>query len=269
MRLKMAILGLFLTVAPLPAGTASAQPADLPIAPATTQEYPPGVSVADGPSGQIYVDRRGLTLYGMDMRTVLRWAPDPAQYCQNECATQWEPLLAPEDAVPNIRFPGPRDDRGQAPPGMVLPQKAPDWTVIAGPQGPQWVYKGWHLVFTRRGSAPRSTEFDGAGSLTWNTLKFVPPVLEIQAPEGVAPAFVDGAYALTDSKGNLLFTGKCRKPCADWTPLAGAMASRGIGPWKVDPSGDVPQWTWKGRPVFVSPGSDPATIPDGGTVLRP
>lgn len=264
-RLRAPIL---LVLSALAMGTANAQPADLPIAPATTSEYPPGVSVANTTSGKVYVDRRGLTLYGMDMRTVLRWAPDPAQYCRDECAAQWEPLLAPQGATPNIRFPGP--GRGaEAQPGMFLPQKAPDWTVIAGPQGPQWAYKGWHLVFTRRGSAPRSTEFDGAENLTWNALKFIPPVPEIVAPPGIAPTYVEGAYALADSKGHLLFTGKCRKRCADWTPLPGAMASAGIGPWKVAPSGDVPQWTWKGRPVFVSRGSDPAAIPPGGTALRP
>ena len=269
MRLRTAILGVSLTVAPLAAGGIHAQPADLPITPATTDEYPPGVSIADTPSGKVYVDRRGLTLYGMDMRTVLRWAPDPAQYCKDECAAQWEPLLAPDGSVPNIRFPGPRSRDGEAEPGMVQPQKAPDWTVIAGPQGPQWVYKGWHLAFTRRGSAPSSIEFDGAENLTWNTLKFVPPVPEIHAPDGIVPAYAGDAYALADGEGRLLFTGKCPKGCADWMPLAGAMASRGIGPWKVDLSGDVPQWTWKGRPVFVSRGPDPDSVPKGGTIIRP
>lgn len=269
MHAPAALVGLSLAIASLAAGSAGAQPADLPIVPATTSRHPPGVSVAETPSGRVYIDRRGLTLYGLDMRTVLRWSPDPAQYCQNDCAAQWEPLLAPEGSIPNIRFPGPGGRGGEAQPGMVLPQKAPDWTVIGGPQGPQWVYKGWHLAFTRRASKPRSTEFDGAENMTWNTLKFVPPVPETSAPEGIVPAYVGNAYVLTDSGDRLLFTGKCKKDCSNWTPLAGASASRGIGAWKVDLSGDVPQWTWKGRPVFVSRGSDPESIPEGGTVLRP
>lgn len=268
MRGGSALLGLSLAIA-TSLTAAGAQPADLPIAPATTDEYPPGVAVAKTPAGGVYVDRRGLTLYGMDMRNVLRWAPDPAQYCKDECAAQWEPLLAPEGSIANIEFPSRGGRNIEAAPGMTSPQKAPDWTVIAGPQGPQWVYKGWHLVFTRRGSEPRSTGFDGAGDLTWNTLKFVPPVPKVTAPDGIVPAYAGDAYALVDPEGRLLFTGKCGKDCADWTPLPGAMASRGLGSWKVNPSGDVPQWTWKGRPVFVSRGSDPESVPKGGTILRP
>ncbi|NJM91282.1 MAG: hypothetical protein HC861_00080, partial [Rhodospirillaceae bacterium] len=53
----------------------------------------------------VYTDRRGLTLYGMDMRTVLRWSPDAALFCQSECQAQWQPLLAPPGTVPNIAFP--------------------------------------------------------------------------------------------------------------------------------------------------------------------
>ena len=82
-----------------------AQPADLPIPAATTSEYPPGVTVRQTASGPVYADARGHTLYGMDMRTLLRWSPDAAQYCKDACAENWEPLLAPADAKPNIVFP--------------------------------------------------------------------------------------------------------------------------------------------------------------------
>lgn len=247
---------------------AMAQPADLPIPPATTDKYPPGVKVGKTASGPVYVDRRGLTLYGMDMRTLLRWAPDPAQYCTGACAEEWEPLLAPADAVPNIEFPR-SFQRRQPGSGMVDNQKAPDWTVIRGPQGPQWVYKGWHVVFTRKGSKRGSTEFEGAQDLTWNTLKFVPPVPQVTAPPGVQPKFVGGAYALVGRDDRVLFTGTCHSGCDNWKPLAAPMAGRGIGQWTVSRSGDTPQWALRGKPVFVTADGDPEAVPVGAQAVRP
>lgn len=132
----------------MPAG---AQPADLPIQAATTSVYPPGVSVGNGGT-PVYVWQGRHTLYGMDMRTLLREGPNPALYCTGPCAELWAPLLAPADAKPNIIYPL----NNSTSPDYVPNQKAPDWTVIAGPQGPQWVYKGWHMVFTRKGEAPGS-----------------------------------------------------------------------------------------------------------------
>lgn len=270
---------------------AHAQPSDLPIPPATTSEYPNGISVAKLPGGPVYVDAKGRTLYGMDMRTLKRFGPDPAQYCKDECARDWEPVLAEEGTKPNIAFPAGfsrliqqallsgKQFRPGGEPGTEVdeegrtfysnPQEAPDWTVIAGPQGPQWVYKGWHMVFTRKDEKPGSAKFEGAENMTWNTLKFVPPVPEIVAPKEVTTAFVDGAYVLADDEGRLLFTGRCHRECADWVPLVGGMMSREIGSWQVDLARDSPQWTYRGKPVFVSDSTDPALLPSGGEVLRP
>jgi hypothetical protein len=47
------------------------------------------------------------------------------------------------------------------------------------------------------------------------------------------------------------------------------MAGRGFGEWAVDLSGDRPQWTWRGKPVYVSQEDDPVNAPAGGAVLRP
>ena len=147
-----------LVLAMLAATPAGAQPADLPIPPATTGEYPPGVKVAKTPAGMVYAAADGRTLYGMDMRTLIRWGPDPSQYCREACAETWEPLLAPAGAKPNLGYPT-RGSGSRATPGegLVQPQRAPDWAIIAGPQGPQWVYKGWHMVFVRKGDKPSST----------------------------------------------------------------------------------------------------------------
>lgn len=261
----------------LPSAAALAQPADLPIPAATTTTYPPGVSVAETARGPVYVDAQGRTLYGMDMRTLLRWGSDPAKYCKDDCAQLWEPVLAPAGAKVNIAYPqgfGRRPGQQAAPMAPdpdfhSNPQKAPDWTIIQGTQGPQWVYKGWHMVFARRGDKPGSTEFDGAEKLTWNTLKFVPPVPKVEAPANVSTIFVDGAYALADGEGRVLFTGDCGSECSSWKPLAGGMASRGVGQWKISRDGDTAQWTYNGKRVFVSQLADPTQVPEAGTVLRP
>lgn len=248
-------------------GLAQAQPADLPIAPADGSPLPPGVRIVTADGSRVYADRRGHVLYGMDMRTVLRWAPDAAQYCDQDCEAEWTPLLAPPGTVPNIRFPQQlREDASNE--GMIDPRKAPDWTIIAGPRGPQWVYKGWHMVFTRRAGDARSAQFDGAGEMTWNTLKYAPATPKIVAPATVTTALVGGAYVLADKQGHVLFTGTCADPCG-WFPLAAPMAGSGIGKWKVSTTGDQPQWMLKGKPVFVSMEDDPKTAPPGTTLLRP
>jgi predicted lipoprotein with Yx(FWY)xxD motif len=265
------LAALVLPVAALLAPMAAwAQPNDLPIPAATTDKYPPGVTVRRTPAGPVYADARGRTLYGMDMRTLLRWSPDAAQYCQAACQTVWQAQLAPSDAVVNIRFPlGFGGQRTPPDPRYVPNQTAPDWTVIAGPQGPQWVYKGWHMVFVRRGDKPGSTAHDGADSSTWNTLKFVPPVPKVVAPGDVAPRFTGRGYVLTDGAGRTLFTGKCSADCTAWQPFVGGMASAPMGQWNIDTSGDRPQWRYRGKPVFVGHSGDPADLPRGGKAIAP
>lgn len=269
----------------LASAAAHAQPADLPVPPARTADYPPGVKVARASVGPVYVDRQGRTLYGMDMRTLLRFGPDPAQYCTGPCAEKWEPLLAPAGAAPNIRFPGDygnllyarlrqgeapgRRPRPELPEGFHDAQKAPDWTIIQGPQGPQWVYKGWHLVYTRRGDARHATTHDGEEAMVWNALRFVPPVPQIIAPTNVATRFVAGAHVLADKEGRLLYTGKCHADCGAWRPFGAGMASQAVGQWTVNLSADAPQWAFRGKPVFVSDDGEAASLPAGAAMLKP
>jgi predicted lipoprotein with Yx(FWY)xxD motif len=267
----------------LSGGVARAQPADLPIPAATTANYPLGVKIESAGGIPVYADMQGRTLYGMDMRVLLRAGADPAQYCKDACAQVWEPLLAPPDSKPNIMFPAGFGDRRGRPraPGqtgaavadpevqMIQNQKAPDWTIIAGPQGPQWVYKGWHMVYVHKGDKPGAATYEGADNMTWNTLKYVPPVPKVAAPLNVATAFIDGSYALVDKDGRLLFTGSCSQDCAGWRPFSGPMASGGLGEWAVSRDTDSPQWLYRGKPVFVAQGPGIADLPTGAAVLRP
>jgi len=252
---------------------ASAQPADLPIPAATTETYPPGVKIAKTKAGMVYADRKGRTLYGLDMRVLLRAGPDPAQFCTGECASLWEPLLAPPGSTPNIAYPdGSRQDGAPQtgePTFYRQPQSAPDWTIIAAAQGPQWVYKGWHLVFARRGDKRGSTEFDGAQDMAWNTLKFVPPVPKQAMPANVMPLVLDGDTTLADTEGRVLFTGECHAGCEGWRPLPAGLAAAGMDDWTIKKDGDVPQWTWRGQPVFVTAEGDPHAVPVGAKALRP
>ena len=292
-RLRKVSVTLALSVA-LVGAAAHAQPVDLPIPAATTDQYPPGITVKQTAKGPVYADAQGHTLYGMDLRTLVRWSADAAQYCQGPCAESWQPVLAPPDAKPNVVFPrgfgarppaapggagaapgtaAPARPQGggfnAVPPGFIANQAAPDWAIIQGPQGPQWVYKGWHMVFTHKGDKPGSTTYDGSDNFTWNTLKFVPPVPKIAAPSSVSTLFVDGAYALADKNGHVLFTGTCVADCGGWVPLAAPMAGRGFGEWAISLASDNPQWTWRGKPVFISQEDNPAKAPPSGTVLRP
>jgi predicted lipoprotein with Yx(FWY)xxD motif len=251
----------------LPA-TALAQPADLPIPAATTSSYPPGVTVGRAGGAPVYVGPAGRTLYGMDMRTLLREGPDPSQYCRGECAEIWEPLLAPAGAKVNVVYPGVAKP-AVPPPAAPLPnQKAPDWTVIHGAQGPQWVYKGWHMVFTRKGERAGAAAHEGEEDRRWNTLKFVPPVPVLTVPVNVGTAFLGGAYALIDSLDRLLFCGTCAKNCT-WQPFAGGLANRGLGEWTVLRDGDGPQWAYRGKRVYVAESANAADLPRGAAVLRP
>jgi predicted lipoprotein with Yx(FWY)xxD motif len=254
-------------LAMLSAASASAQPVDFPVTPADGTPLPSGVRVLKLDGGHVYANPKGQVLYGMDMRTVLRWVPDPARYCAQDCQRDWVPLLAPAGTRPNIRYPAGFEKPGEAA-DTLDPRKAPDWTVIEGAQGPQWVYKGWHLVFTQRSASRSAAAPDGTGGMTWNTLKFVPPPPAIEVPGTVATAFFDDAYALTDKDGRVLFTGKCDGDCS-WQPLAAPMAASGLGDWKVTLAGDRPAWALKGKRIFVSTEANPHTVPSGAKVLRP
>jgi predicted lipoprotein with Yx(FWY)xxD motif len=268
-RLKVLAVVLAATV---PVVAAWAQPTDIPLPAATTTEFPAGISVANVPSGKVYVDAQGRTLYGMDMRMVVRWSIDTTKYCQDRCP-EWEPLLAPAGTKPNLstlRY-RPGAPRAGTPSvrGTYSQTDAPDWTVVDGPAGPQYVYKGYNMVYVRKGDKPRSTQFEGADGQIWNTLKFIPPVPKLTAPGGVGSVFAKDAYLLTDKDGRLLYTGRCGKDCVGWEPLAAGAASQGLGDWTVDRTGDRPQWLYRGKSVFVASDDNLDNLPRATVALRP
>ncbi|MEY2942582.1 MAG: hypothetical protein RLY97_596 [Pseudomonadota bacterium] len=256
---------------PLPIA-ANAQPTDLPLTAATTDKFPDGVKVANTTQGKLYTNAAGQVLYGLDMRVLIRFAANPALYCQAECAKNWQPLLAAKDAKPNIAYPMGFGARRSAPlPGYYpQPEKAPDWTIVAGPQGPQWVYKGWHMVFVHRGDAAGKIAHDGAENQAWNTLKYLPLAPKFTAPSGVQAALFAGQYALVDRLGHPLFTGDCAPAnCAVWPAFPAAMASAAMGDWSIGQDGDRAQWLYRGKKIYVLQNGDPAKLPAKATLIRP
>jgi predicted lipoprotein with Yx(FWY)xxD motif len=87
-----------MATAQLAAGGALAQPADLPIPAAVSNDFPAGISLAKTKNGTVYVDAKGHTLYGMDLRTLIPRTANGLKYCQGPCLDEWEPLLAPPGA---------------------------------------------------------------------------------------------------------------------------------------------------------------------------
>jgi len=277
-----------------------AQPADLPIPAAVSDQFPAGITVSKTKSGPLYVDSKGRTLYGMDLRAIVSRTANGPKFCSEACLEEWEPLLAPPGSKPDIVAQqgfggggggggggqGQAQGAAQGQGGAQAQAQAqaggqnrtgstagnqgppPDWGIIEGPMGPQYVYKRSHMVFVRKGEKPGQATMDGHDKFVWNTLKYVPPAPRLVAPTTVASTLKDGAYVLTDKEGRALFTGTCTKDCR-WVPLQAGAVSRGLGEWTVDRSRDAPQWVYRGKPVFVSQEDEPLQAPAAGTILRP
>lgn len=248
-----------------------AQPRDLPVSPATSAQLPAGIGVRKTPGGQIYVDARGRTLYGLDISTLALEMRSPYDYCTGRCAELWEPVtpppgLPPTPAVPVVFL------RLLAARGPL--QLGPDWTVSKGASGPQLMFRVANLVFTRKGDRPGVVARDGADDGLWNVLYHVPPVPKVVAPAGVAPVLVDGVYALADGEQHLLFTmkegHKCNAPCVRPMPFRASLIGRGVGDWTIARGGDFAQWQYRGQPVFVGEGLPKSTdLPKDTAILRP
>lgn len=204
---------------------------------------PAGVSIGQTESGAVFIDARGMTLYSLNARLAGSRSGASLKYCVGPCTSVWSPLVAPADA-----------------------QAVAPWTVVDGALGRQWAYKGNPVFTYLQDRAPGSRAGDGYDDL-WTAIAYVPPPPQIVAPASVTVLFVDGAYIMADRKGRALFTSDCAAGCEQ--PLVGGMASLPIGDWKVARSGDRPQWTYRGKPVYVSQNERKTRVPQGAVVLRP
>jgi predicted lipoprotein with Yx(FWY)xxD motif len=245
--MKLQSLAMFLSAHLVLVSSAQAQESSRSMA-GVDEERPSGVSMGQKTeAGAVFVDARGMTLYALNARLAASRSGASLKFCTGPCALIWAPLVAPADAMP------------------VGP-----WKVVEGAQGPQWSYKG-NPVFTYiQDKAPGSTAGDGYEDL-WKALVYVPPAPSVVAPASVTVVFVEGAYIMADRQGRALFTtkagGVCGAACAQ--PLVAGMANQPIGDWTLSRDGDRPQWTYRGKPVYVSPDEERTRVPAVGIGLRP
>lgn len=294
-RLALAAAALLLLPLTTPA---VAQNRYFPIPAANSTELPPGIAVRKTAEGDVYVDAKGRTLYGMDFRTLYLESLNPAKFCSGACAEVWEAVAPPANTPPTpepelgrfaaafgseTRNISPEAKRilanqvGAAQAGLGFqggPEKpGPDWTVTEGANGPQLMYKRTNLVFVRKGDKPGSLKWDGEDKMRWNALRYVPPAPKVVTPPNVGILFVAGGYALADKDDRVLFTQgrpKCRQGCEAPKPFTAGLISKGVGDWTIARDGDVAQWLYRGKPVFVNDGKPKsADIPAGAAILRP
>lgn len=198
--------------------------------------------MGETPQGPVYVDGKQRTLYAMSLRWARACSGVGIEYCGAACLAAWTPLAAPEAAKP-----------------------IGEWSVIAGPAGPQWAYARNPVFVFKADKAPGDLGGEGWDEL-WSTLSYVPSAPALVAPPGIAVKAVEGRNLLADAAGHPLFVSAERPGAA---PLPAGMASRAIGEWSVLRGSDLPQWAWRGRPVWVSASTDPRALPAGAEAIRP
>ena len=232
---RLALLALALATSP---GWARGEP---------TRDYPPQVAVGETPQGPVYVDGKQRTLYAMSLRWAKARSGVGIEYCGAACLAAWTPLAAPEAAKP-----------------------VGEWSVIAGPAGPQWAYAKNPVFAFKADARPGDLGGEGWDEL-WSTLFYMPPAPALVAPPGVAVKAVAGRNLLADAAGHPLFVSEdaAGGEAGTAAPLPAGMASRAIGEWSVLRGSDLPQWAWRGRPVWVSASTDPRALPAGAEAIRP
>jgi len=115
---------------------------------ASAQTAPPGIKTTKIDSNTVFVDPDGMTLYTYDGDTT----PNKSS-CNDMCAMDWPPLLAPDNATP-----------------------IGDWTVVARDDGTkQWAYQGKPLYTFHRDHAPGDARGDNAGPNGTHVWHFAKP----------------------------------------------------------------------------------------------
>jgi predicted lipoprotein with Yx(FWY)xxD motif len=307
--MKRHLIWVAMVVAPFAAAGALAQPADLPIPAAASNELPAGIGIAKTKNGSVYVDAKGHTLYGMDMRTLIPRTANSLKYCSGPCLDEWEPLLAPADSK--------TDNSAAADPYSRILQAQGQG---GGQGGAAAAQGGAAAAQGGQGAQGQQAAGGGGGNNTGRSTGEVQNVSDwsvVDGPKGpqwaykrwhlvfvhkgdkpgqtdkdgyddhvwntlkyvppvpklVAPTTVASAF----QSGSYVLTDKqghllFTGKCADncrWVPLQAGAAGTGVGEWTVDRSGDTPQWLYRGKPVYVSQEDDPLQTPAAGTALRP
>jgi len=190
---------------------------------AVGQSLPSAVSSFESDIATHFVTADGFTLYVYDGdESPLKSA------CVAQCAVQWPPFTAADDAEP-----------------------VGDWATFQRDDGtPQWAYRGRPVYKHIQDKHPRATVGDGVQGV-WHiaaALKPRPPGLKFWGT-------IIGRVAV-DPNGNTLYvrddntcTGACLKT---WRPYLAPWAAGAKGDWSTVVRADdsARQWAWRGRPLY-------------------
>lgn len=215
--------------------------------------YPAGIQITASPkgeafpTGQIHVTSSGQTLYAISMRLARARSGEGLKYCVGPCATIWRPYTTAANTTP-----------------------VGHWTVVEGAEGPQWAYKG-NPVFTYvEDKAPGQAGGQGYQDL-FRVIQYIPARPKLTAPQPVAVAFHDGRYLLVEGSTHLLYV--TDRPCADECPsdrpLAAGLSSQPVGGWSIVTVQDRQQWSYQGKPVFISAATRPSDLRADQRPLQP
>jgi predicted lipoprotein with Yx(FWY)xxD motif len=208
--------------------------------------HPAEVTFRDSPMGLIYTALDGRSLYVMKVYR-LRYAGAAETYCTGACTLAWKALPAPADAKP-----------------------VGAWTVVTGPQGPQWAY-GKRPVFLFSGDK-QSGDLNGhERDDIFLAINYVPPAPTTPAPGGIEPLFVNHREYVFSYQGRPVYGygpgASCAEGCKGLTPLAAPLGAKNIGDWTIIRHDGGSLWTYAGKRLFVA-ANDDAAIMDAAAMVR-
>lgn len=216
---------------------------------AAAPPMPPDVTVHRQLEQLVFADAKGMVLYFFDKD---QDTPGSSSCTLDKhCSRQWPPLIAPADARP-----------------------VGDWSVIRRPDGqPQWAYKGKPVYRYDDDMTPGVASGDNARQL-WHAV-----VEPLAAPQAVMPAGfrivkAEDRWAFATHQGRVLYApplqSKCDDACrARWEAVPAPLLARKVGAWQPVPGADAsPQWSYRGRPLYVLKTGQPASTTDGVNALQ-
>ena len=222
-------------------GVAAAGAADGPT------RLPAGITVHATPSGDVFADADGLTLYVFDQDST----PGTAA-CLDDCAKAWPPMKAAAESQP-----------------------FDDCSLVNLPDGiTQWSYKGKPLYRYAQELRPGWAMGDGGGlwNLALTSWQFPqrnsgraaagpppePPVNLPPSPGSVRGQRTVVGTVMADHRGMTLYVSDldpkaCAGACAGkYAPFAAPMAALPVGDWQIGTmTGSNRQWMYLSKPVYT------------------
>ncbi|MDY0006131.1 MAG: hypothetical protein RBS22_04845 [Spongiibacteraceae bacterium] len=226
------------------------------------------VAVTDGPA-RVHATAFGPVLATPDGRTLYWWPRDEATPGQSQCTNirhasykhvtgrtvylphpetrktceeKWPPFLAAEDAKPQGK-----------------------WSIIERhDKSRQWAFNGRPLHLSVKDS--KAGDVNGLNVTGRNYGGWKPAMAPLQMPPGIELLRLREGVALVTHDRRALYTPSANSsPCMDCSdspePLAASALVNRVGEWTVvEAAGDLRQYAFRGKPVFV--GKLPVTDPD-------